>query len=61
MAKELLIIRITDALPPEHLRAVRNTVLAQRETGIIVLPRYCEVLSVPDDVKIEFEEKEKRK
>ena len=57
MEDQLIILRIKDMmLTYEAMRGIRNSVLAQRETGLIVLPDYIEVILAPKNAEIKFEE-----
>lgn len=58
MEDQLIIIRPTCLLSYEHMRVLRNTILKQRETGVIILPYAVEVILAPKDVEIKVEEKE---
>ncbi len=55
MDNEILVVRTNVYLKIEEQEAVRQYILEQRKTGVIVLPVYCEVIVVPKDVEIKFE------
>lgn len=57
MENKLIIVRPTILVKYEWLRALRNSILKQRETGVIVLPNGVEVITAPDDIEIKVEEK----
>ena len=49
---DVLVIKCRRAIRPERLRELRRDILAQKETGVIVLPSCVDTVVVPDDVKI---------
>ena len=55
MDNNILVIRVNMFLKNKEQEAVRQHVLEQRKTGVIVLPPYCEAIMVPKDVEIKFE------
>jgi len=58
--KDLLIIRQTKFnYSPEDLQKMRENITKQRDEGIILLPYTCEVITAPEDVRIEFEDRKK--
>lgn len=54
---DVLVIRCNTHVHPETLKKFRDIILAEKESGVIVLPAMFEAIVVPDDVKIRFEEK----
>jgi len=55
MENDILVVRVNMFLNNKELEAVRQYVLAQRATGVVVLPPYCDAIVVPKDVEIKFE------
>ena len=55
MDNNILVIRVNMVLKNKEQEAVRQCILGQRKTGVIVLPPYCEAIMVPKDVEIKFE------
>ena len=55
MDNDILVIKVNMFLKNKEQEAVRQHILEQRKTGVIVLPPYCEVIMVPKDVEIKFE------
>ena len=55
MDNNILIIRVNMFLKNKEKEAVRQYIMEQRKTGVIVLPPYCEAIMVPKDVEIKFE------
>lgn len=50
---DVLVIRCKRAIRHEELEALRRNILAQKETGVIVLPSiFLDAVVVPDDIKI---------
>ncbi|WP_294837429.1 hypothetical protein [uncultured Eubacterium sp.] len=56
---DVLIIKCRRAVRPERLRELRRDVLAQKETGVIVLPSCVDAVVVPDDIKIVIDDDDK--
>ena len=55
MDNNILVIKVNMFLKNKEQEAVRQHILEQRKTGVIVLPPYCEAIMVPKDVEIKFE------
>ena len=55
MDNNILVIRVNLFLKNKEQEAVRQHILEQRKTGVIVLSPYCEAIMVPKDVEIKFE------
>lgn len=54
MDNNILVIKVNMFLKNKEQEAVRQHILEQRKTGVIVLPPYCEAIMVPKDVEIKF-------
>lgn len=55
---DILVIRCNKLISQETLKKFRDIILAEKESGVIVLPNMFETIVVPDDMKIIFEDKE---
>ena len=55
MDNDILVVKVNMFLKNKEAEAVRQHILEQRKTGVIVLPTYCEAIIVPKDVEIKFE------
>ena len=55
MDNDILVIKVNMFLKNKEQETVRQHILEQRKTGVIVLPPYCEAVMVPKDVEIKFE------
>lgn len=55
---DILVIRCNTLIHPEKFKKIRDGILADKESGVIVLPNMFEAIVVPDDTKIVFEDKE---
>lgn len=53
--KDLLIVRTKSLLTPAQMDRLRRYILGQRDTGVIVLPSFCEVLAISGDAEIKIE------
>ena len=56
---DILIIKSTALYSQEKLKQVRDSIIDQKDNGVILLPYDFEVIVAPDDVEIIVEEKEK--
>ena len=54
LAKSLLAVATIENafLPCERMQAILDNIMAQKETGVILLPSYLEAQIVPDDIEI---------
>lgn len=52
---DILIIKVKSLMPQKVLDHLRCNILGQKESGVIVLPAFCDVLAVPEDVEIKVE------
>ena len=50
----ILVVKSTVFLPSEQLQGILDSLKAQKETGIILLPSYLEAQIVPDDIEIKL-------
>lgn len=55
--KDLLVIKPNIHLSPRDLRRIRESIMLQKETGLVILPFFCEALVVPKNVEIRVEER----
>lgn len=55
---DILVIRCNSFMHPETFKKFRETILEEKESGVIVLPPMFDAIVVPDDVKIRFENQE---
>lgn len=53
----MIIIKVNMYLRPRDVERLREDILSQKETGVIVLPGYCEVLVADDETDIIVEDK----
>ena len=51
---DILVVKCNAFLPHEKMQAVLDSLRAQKETGVILLPPYLEARLVPEDVEIKF-------
>lgn len=56
MSNSLLIIKSNVFAGESFMEKLRESIRTQKESGVIVLPFYCDALLVPDDVEIRVEE-----
>lgn len=52
---DVLVVKINALFPSETLSEIHKNILKQKESGVIVLPSYCEALVVPEDIEIKLE------
>lgn len=51
---DILVVKCNAFIPCERMRAILDNIMAQKETGVILLPSYLEAQIVPDDIEIRF-------
>lgn len=49
---DILVVKVNANLPADSMEDIRTSILKQKNTGIIVLPKYCEALFIPKGTKI---------
>ena len=52
---DVLVVKINALFSSDKIFAIRKHILKQKESGVIVLPSYCEALVVPEDIEIKLE------
>ena len=52
---DILVVKSTAFLPQEKMQAILDNLMAQKETGVILLPPYLEVQIVPEDIEIKLD------
>lgn len=53
---EILIIKCQIPMKPQKFDTFREQILKQKESGVILLPPYCTVVTKPKDIDIQVEE-----
>ena len=51
---DILVVKSTAFLPREKMQAILDNIIAQKETGVILLPSYLEAQIVPEDIEIKL-------
>lgn len=51
---DILVVKSTAFLPHEKMQAILDSLMAQKETGVILLPPYLEAQIVPEDIEIKL-------
>lgn len=51
---DILVVKCNAFLPCERMQAILDNLMAQKETGVILLPSYLDAQIVPDDIEIRF-------
>lgn len=55
---DILIVKYPFRMTPNRVDILHKSILEQKETGVIILPDYCEVVVIPKDVEIKVEMEE---
>ena len=50
----ILVVKSTAFLTSKQLQSILDSLKAQKETGVILLPSYLEAKIVPDDIEIKL-------
>ena len=53
---DVLVVKLNAIFPADRISEIRKEIIRQKESGVVVLPPYCDVLIVPEDIKIRLEE-----
>lgn len=53
---DILVVKTNMFLRAKELNELRNYIMAQKETGVIILPPYCDAQVIPDGVEIKIED-----
>ena len=48
---DILVVKSSAFLPRKQLQGILDSLKAQKETGVILLPSYLEAQIVPDDIE----------
>ena len=51
---DILVVKSTAFLPHEKMNAILDNLMAQKETGVILLPPYLEAQIIPEDIEIKL-------
>ena len=51
---DILVVKSTAFLTSKQLQSILDSLKAQKETGVILLPSYLEAKIVPDDIEIKL-------
>ena len=51
---DILVVKSSAFLPRKQLQGILDSLKAQKETGVILLPSYLEVKIVTDDIEIKL-------
>lgn len=51
---DILVVKSTAFLTHKKMQAIIDNIMAQKETGVILLPPYLEAQIVPEDIEIKL-------
>lgn len=51
---DILIVKCNAFLPHEKMQAILDNLMAQKESGVILLPPYLDAQVVPEDIEIKL-------
>lgn len=52
---DILVVKCNAFLPHEKMQAILDNLMAQKETGVILLPPYLEAQIIPEDIEIKLD------
>lgn len=55
---DILVIKSKAALKVDNYKKLYDSLVAQKKNGLVIVPEYCEVIVVPDDIEIRVEGEE---
>lgn len=53
---DMLVIKVNMFCKPREMDNIRNYIVEQAKTGVVILPPYCEAQVVPDGMEIKIED-----
>lgn len=53
---DVLVVKLNTIFPADRISEIRKEIIRQKESGVVVLPPYCDALMVPEDIKIRLKE-----
>lgn len=53
---DLLIVKLNMHLRARDIQRIRDSIQKQKETGLVILPAFCDAIQVPKDIEIRVEE-----
>lgn len=56
--RDLLIIKVKRILSKEDLKKLRDRIIKERESGVIIIEEWCDVLVTPEDIEIKVKGEE---
>ena len=59
LMNDILVVKSSAFLPRKQLHGILDSLKAQKETGVILLPSYLEAQIVHDDIEIMFVDADK--
>lgn len=58
MVNDILVIKCNVIRKPKQMKDLQESINKQKETGIVILPWYCDALFVPEGMAIKVMEEE---
>ena len=52
---DILVIKCNTMVKSETLKQLRQIFLKEKEEGVVVIPAFCDVLMIPEDIEIKVE------
>lgn len=52
---DILVVKLNAAMPTADFEKIRNLILSQKESGVILLPFCCTAQIIPKDIEIKVE------
>lgn len=56
MEKQVLVVKLNMHLRAKDIQRIRKSIMKQKETGLVILPTFCDALLVPEGIDILVEE-----
>lgn len=55
-SKDLLIVKLNMHLRARDIQRIRDSIQKQKETGLVILPAFCDMIQTPKNIEIRVEE-----
>lgn len=52
MEKQVLVVKLNVHLRAKDIQRIRKSIMEQKETGLVILPAFCDALLVPEGIDI---------
>lgn len=55
---DVLVVKMDIRMAPTQLQRIYDSIISQKEKGVVLLPAGCEAIIVPKDIEVRVEDKD---